>query len=173
MKNVAVAVALAVLTGCSPAGDADAPSPLEFSPQDGAAWAAFETAAEMFVDHAGFQPLATAGGTTVRFAPRPEGGDTCGDTTASFWSETLEVVSVDIAIYVPVPAGCYPDPSTTLAHEMIHAMRAWAGMNLGTPNHGHSDGGLFNATAGDPRFTAATLEKICEAVDCPAFNVEE
>lgn len=77
------------------------------------------------------------------------------------WSRTQ-------AIYLdPTPgAGC-PDPSVTLAHEMIHAL---------APQVQHVDvDSLFAPSTGVNwrPIDRAALERLCEGFDCAEFNPEE
>lgn len=172
MKTLIVLI-VALLVGCSAAGD-ETVSALSFSVPDDARQA-FELAVDDFDFHAGVRPFAGISGTVIRIVPRPEGKDTCADTTVDFIAAENRTIRADIALYVPVPEGCFDDTSLTLAHEMIHAIRAWSGLglNAGHLDLDHSAAGVFRTTAGDARFDSSTLVKLCEAVDCDHFEVDK
>lgn len=168
----AIVSASLIFSGCSPAGSEPAPDSLAFSIQDPAAWKIFDRSAADLASHTGAQAVTSIRGTTVHSGPRPDDSESCADTTVVYFKDPTEVVSVDIALYLPIPAGCYDDPALTLAHEMIHAARAWAELSLGDPDADHSASGVFRAVAGDPRFDESTLTKFCEAVLCTQFDTE-
>lgn len=156
-------------SGCSPAGSESTPGQLSFYPDSPEAWEMFEAAADRIEAASGTRPYTALAGTPITVGPQPEGVTSCADTTVVYIG--TEVKSITIALYSDVD-GCFESISDTLVHEMIHAVRARAGMDLGVPDHGHSVAGIFRAKAGDERFEETTLNAFCEAVDCINYNPE-
>lgn len=166
---------LRALVGCSPAGSDPSPLGTSFMPNDSVAWSIFETTQARFARVSGLELTATPGGTPVSVMPRPEGSSTCGETVVTYDAKTKAVFSVDIKVWSPAPHGCYSDIADTLAHEAIHAVRAHYGLDLDPENKfdpEHSAEGVFTLYANDHTFDATSLEKLCEAVDCPVFSPE-
>jgi hypothetical protein len=176
-------IAFAYLTGCSAAGaDPEAPA-LAFWPKDRASWEAFDATASRLEQHAGWRPVSGPSGYTIATMPRPEGDTLCARTRVAVWTDTLEVASIDIDLYVPVPAGCFPSLTDSLTHELIHAVRSASGLdvaeNMDAEAHGlpilsgHSTNGVFAAHCDDRRLEESSLGRLCEAADCTNFEAEE
>lgn len=173
MKTMLLVIALFVVA-CAPEGEQSRPEALSFSLQSPEAWDLFEQAADRIEAPSGVHAFSGLAGTTVHVLPRPDGyKDVCADTSVDFIARTNTALNISIALFVPAPEGCWPDPSLTLAHEMVHAIRGWSGLGLQSGNADHSTDGIFRANAGDARFEETSLEKLCEAVTCAQFSIEE
>lgn len=176
MRLAITTLALALLSlpgvGCAPFGEDPPVNGLAFMPEDPESWAAFQVSSARFLDVSGVEPVAAEGGTTIRFMPRPDGLESCGDTVTSWNSQSGEVHSIEIRVFSPPPKDCYEDPSDTLTHEMIHAIRAANYVDQDPHTFPHSVAGLFYDYARDPTFEQSSLDMLCEAVDCPAERPE-
>jgi hypothetical protein len=141
-------------------------------PQDARSWQAFNEAAPRLERGSGEPIFAALGGYPVRAVERPAGVTQCANTTVTFYSLTKEFVSAEIDLYWPIPDGCYPSLTDSLTHEMIHALRGAANLDLGNQSDGHSATGVFAKSSDDSRLDSASLEKLCDAVDCTVFVPE-
>lgn len=161
--------------GCAPYGAEPEPSALAFLPEDPESWEAFEVVAERFERVSGVHLDASMTGIPIFATPRPRGVETCGETQVNYWRHTGEVESISIRVWFPIPDDCYPNLSDTLTHEVIHGIRSSFGFDLDPGkvyDAPHSPDGVFSMYAQNPRFDASSLEKLCEAVDCPLFAPE-
>ena len=150
------------------------PEPGVFAPQDDAAWQAFVGASEVLLD-AGALMTDDATGVQVFVKSEPDEGwrptdesNDCARTYVTYYdAEPTRLQKLHIEVYWPLPEpGCYSDMKFTLAHEMIHAARATAGISyLGMPDD-HSPDGIFKAMAGSTAVEGTTKQKLCEAVHC-------
>jgi hypothetical protein len=173
MKAYLIVPFLATLAfGCSAAVDSTTGVSPGFLPTDRVADAAFENASARFVAPSGIRPFIAPDGVPVRTAPQTEGSDTCGETHIMSDARTGELVDMFVVVWSPAPGGCSQNLADTLTHEMIHVMRRLAGLDRGSADMGHAASGVFAAKAGDMRFDAPSLDALCEAVPCPAFNPE-
>lgn len=93
----------------------------------------------------------------------------CGQTPVLFYQRTHEIVDVRIHVVSPPPAGC-SSLENTLAHELIHSLRREYGI---APGEDHSETGLFSRYGGDWKIDEASLNKLCEAVECTTYQPEE
>lgn len=171
-RRTPLAVLLGVLLcfGCSAAGSV-APSDVTFRVEGEQAYSVFYEAAQRLLDGAGVLPLDLQDGTVpITFVEQPDGVTACAQTIVRYHNNHGDkpntFVGARIEVFVPAPARCFQDTSLTLAHEMIHAIRAAHGLNLADVNAGHSADGFFMATANDERFSESTRAALCEAADC-------
>lgn len=168
----ALFVLLLVFSACSPCGSEASPGQLAFYPTSPEAWEAFSAAADRIETASGVRVYAAIEGTPILFVDRPEDTSDCAQTRLTWNTETREIVSLKIEVY-PSTSGCAWGADKTLTHEIIHAIRTRAGLDLEGDTMGHSEHGLFMATTQDDRFEETTLAALCEATDCTIYNPEK
>jgi hypothetical protein len=86
-----------------------------------------------------------------------------------YYRDPVVILDIEIQIAAPAPEGCVSREGTVV-HELIHSLRRGADIN--DADHGHADSGIFQAEGGNGALDAASLEKICEVVECTTFNPE-
>lgn len=171
-----VAAELIFGSGCgaqSPEGLDDSAA-FEYEP-DAEAAPYFEAVIERIYQASGVVLSVVPGGTAIRFVPtlpsENEMGYDCGQTPVTYWSNPTRIKKISIDILYPTAPGC-DSLRGALTHEVIHSLRqSLIEQDSRDPDHGHSSSGVFFRTGGD-KLDEASLNAICEAVDCTTYNPE-
>lgn len=165
-----------LFSGCgSQAAGLEESAKFRYAPDEKAA-PYFEAVRVRFLEVAGIELVADPTGTPIRFltdlpSDGPLGYD-CGQTPITFMPEPFSVAAVEVKILYPPKKGC-DSLRASLTHEIIHSLRRDLVVeDNAAKDQGHATSGVFYKHSGD-RFDEASLNKVCEAVDCPIYNPEE
>lgn len=162
-------------SGCAPAHEGlDEVETFAYAPDETAA-PYFEAVAIRIYEASGVVIFQDPEGTPIRFVPTLPSdssyGYDCGQTPITFWEHPFEVRSVNIDVLYPTAPGC-DSLRGALTHEVIHSLRRKFVREDGkAADHGHTASGVFHRTGGD-KLDEASLNAICEAVDCTTYNPE-
>lgn len=162
-------------SGCAPAVEGlEDEATFAYAPDETAA-PYFEAVAIRVYEASGVVIFQDPDGTPIRFVPTLPSdnamGYDCGQTPVVFHRDPLTITRVSIDVLFPGAPGC-DSPRGALTHEIIHSLRrSLILQDAAAENYGHTDSGVFHRTGGD-KLDEASLNAICEAVHCTAYNPE-
>lgn len=167
----ALFILLMVFSGCSPVGDEPEESRFAYNPSPETLELFLHVAARI-EKASGVHLYVDSKGAPISYVAAEEIEGDCGWTPVTYHHNPFEVTKVEIKVSQPTPKGCGP-AREVLTHELIHALRRnLVREDSAGGDHGHSESGVFHKHGGD-RLDEATLNKICEVVDCSTYNPEK